>query len=89
MFSTFTKHDDRALLVRTQDLRFIEDVAGGDTEIGYEVAGVLHTQSIQGTATENLERLRAEELAAMAFAQRLQQREQSGLPLLPIKRGRQ
>lgn len=100
MLSTFiTEHG--TLIVRTQDLRRIEDeptykdfamndltIIGTQCVVEWErVGNTLNHRVVIGTAAENLARLRAEEFAAIAESAQYQQRIDKGLPMLPIVRG--
>lgn len=88
MLSTFTT-EHGTLIIRTQDIRAIEDKAEGCALV-WVVEGadvVLQVRTIVGTARENLERLQHEELEAIIKVQRAEQRGQQGLPALPIVRG--
>jgi hypothetical protein len=86
MFCTFTT-ENGALIIRSEDLRSIADRVDG-CAVMYVVADQVYSAAIAGTATENLARLRAEELAAIEQAQKLQQRAADKLPILPIARGK-
>lgn len=83
MFSTFIKLDGHDLIIRAVDLRRLEDTPDG-TLIVWDECGVGARAKIEGTAQENLNRLKAEEIAALAQQQRMQQ----GYPPIPIGRGR-
>lgn len=103
MFSTFTIRETglgsgahvidatlpkRELVIRSEDLRRLEDLPSGGCVVQWVELDQLFHQTVEGTARENLERLRREELEAVAEAQKLQQRHTDGLPILPIPRGR-
>lgn len=93
MFSVFTIHHSqvdkiRELIVRSEDIREIEDTPEGYARVLYVIEGEVHSQMVVGTARANLERLRTEELQALEQVQRVQQRQASGLPALPVPRGR-
>lgn len=87
MFSTFTKEGDRTLIIRTESLVRLED-----TDTGCKVAWVENGEilrcHIDGTAQENYERLKVEELKLMEMAAERQRRYDQGLPLLPVPRGK-
>jgi hypothetical protein len=92
MLSTFTT-EYGTLIIRTQDIREIADVEDGCL-LSYWLETRMATARIQGTARENLDRLKAEELDAIAqaearqlAAQQAQQRVQQGYPPIPILRG--
>jgi hypothetical protein len=93
MLSTFTTSDG-TLIIRTQDIRRIED-APEETTLAYWEEGHMVYRPIQGTARENLDRLKQEELDEIAAAtarqlalQAQQQRVQNGLPQVPLLRGK-
>lgn len=78
MFCTFTT-DQGTLIIRTEDVRRIEDehVRADATRCAVEWTpnGVdLHIRHVDGTARENLDRLRDEEIKAIEAAQKLQSR---------------
>lgn len=91
MFSRFVTTSG-TLFIRTEDLRFIRDADDGMATVEWDSFGSQRAAKVQGTADENLQRLRADEYAAMAEnqeqQQRMQQRAQQGLPVNPIGRGR-
>lgn len=92
MLSTFTTGYG-TLIIRTQDIREISDAEGGCLLL-YWLETRIATASIQGTARENLDRLKQEELdeitameARQLAAQQVAQRVSQGYPQLPIVRG--
>jgi hypothetical protein len=94
MLITFTtKHG--ALVIRSEDLRSIEDVGGemlgdgGGCVIGWvnDVTGAGHERLVDGTATENRDRILADETRMIAAYEELQQRARNGMPALPVVRG--
>lgn len=87
MFSTFTKDEGQALIVRTENLQRIEDTPDGCTMAWVELGEVQRCR-ILGTAAENYARLQAEELRLIDAAAERQRRYEGGLPLSPIPRGR-
>lgn len=88
MFSTFTTNLGHTLLIRSVDMRVIEDTVSGCVIIWEPTPGQLMDRLIQGTAQENLDRLKAEEMAAIDAAQRQQARVAQGQPMMPVLRGR-
>lgn len=86
MFCTFTT-EHGTFILRTQDVRRLEDTPAGCT-LAFAENDHLCYITIVGTTTENLARLKEEELAVMTAAQQLQQRQQQGYPMLPIPRGK-
>lgn len=102
MFSTFTIKETglgtgvqvvseqpppRFLIIRSEDIRRFEDKHDSNCQIAWVENGEMVFAIVQGTARENLERLRNEELAAIDSAQRAQQRQASGMPVVPVPRG--
>lgn len=86
MFSSFTT-EVGTLLIPTQRIVSIIDTAEGcivQWEVGDDVARRL----VIGTAAENFERLKADEIELMEAAAERQRRYDTGLPLLPVPRGR-
>lgn len=88
MFCTFTTRGGRSLIIRTEDIRQLSDQEDGGCSVTWLVGNDARFATVQGTAHENLDRLRAEELAAIERAQRLQQRQSNGMPTLPVIRGK-
>lgn len=99
MWSTFTlKTGDAAtdvitprhLVIRSADMRKLKDTGDGVCKIWWQEEGYdgWAVEEVMGTALENLERLRQEELAMVAAAERLRERHDKGLPIVPIQRGR-
>jgi len=88
MFSVFTKVNGSKLIIRAVDLRRLEDGLDA-TEIAWDECGESITSYIQGSAQENLDRLKAEETEALIAAEKLRQRQAQGLPAEPVQRGRQ
>lgn len=90
MFCTFTTRQGRTLIIRTEDIRCLYDQQEGGCRVTWLIGTEEREHSdIEGTARENLERLKREELEAIDKAQQLQQRQGNGLPILPVPRGRQ
>jgi hypothetical protein len=93
MFSTFTTVQDKALVIQTADIFSIEDHSENVSMLSYlRNDENLRFCKIQGTATENLERLISEDRArSITYAElqhSTQMRLQQGLPALPVKRGK-
>ena len=92
MFSTFTKkhleagETARDLVIRGETIKRLEDTNKGCVVVWVEES--MEERLIEGTARENLERLKAEELKILDEHQRLQQRQAQGLPLQQVQRGR-
>lgn len=82
MFSTFTT-DNGTLIVRAVDIRSLSDIPAG-CELTWDGGSAI----ILGTAQENLDRLRQEETEALIAAEKIRQRQASGLPSMPVLRGR-
>lgn len=102
MFSTFAKkatglgagtqaidaeQPKQELIIPADSIKRLEDTATGCVVAWLENNELLSC-TIEGTAHENHERLRQEELKLLDEAQRLQQRQSNGLPMLPVQRGR-
>lgn len=87
MFSVFTTERGQ-LIIRTQDIRRIEDIEGGGCHLAWNEEDGPHYTKVQGTAQENLERLIMEDLALQDRLQRAQGRRQGGYPGLPVMRGK-
>ena len=88
MFSVFVKLDGSQLIIRAIDLRRLEDSPHG-TIVGWDEGASMVERFIQGTAQENLDRLKAEETEALIAAEKLRARQAQGLPAEPVQRGRQ
>lgn len=92
MLSTFaTAHG--MFIIRSEDLRCIEDRPGvppNDTVCYVTVllGDKIVTTTVCGTAAENLDRLRREELQQIAEAEARHARFNQGLPIVPVQRGR-
>lgn len=85
MLSTFTTKDG-LLVIRSEDLRRIEDRAHG-CAITYLVGDEPISGVVLGTAQENLDRITADEARQLAAYTEMQARTQQGLPALPVVRG--
>lgn len=88
MFSRFTTPDGEALYVRTVDVRRLEDLPDRCCLVCWNEDGDAQSRVVAGTAQENFERLKQEELAMLMEAQKYEQRQQNNLPILPVPRGR-
>jgi len=88
MFSVFVKLDGSHLIIRAVDLRRLEDLEHG-AEVAWDECGSSYARAIQGSAQENLDRLKAEETDALIAAEKIRQRQAQGLPAEPVQRGRQ
>jgi hypothetical protein len=86
MFSRFLT-DQGTRFIRTEYVISIADV-DGRCHVIWLVGDDVATQLVHGTAQENFDRLKAEELELIAAAAERQGRADRGLPLLPIPRGR-
>lgn len=87
MFSTFKKDEDQSLIIRTEDLKRIEDTVDGCKVSWVEGTDILRCR-VTGTAAENYARLQAEELRLIEAAAERQRRYDGGYPLMPVPRGR-
>lgn len=81
MFCKFTARGGKTLIIRTEDIRGMLDTTDG-CEVTWLIGGEDRTMAVQGTADENLARLKAEELAAITEMQKLQARTGDGYPVL-------
>lgn len=92
MLCTFTISDDRTLVVRSDDIKSIQDHAAGGCRVIWLAGSELHTHIVQGTAIENRDRIQQEELDLISRVnehhQRQQQRMQQGYPAIPVPRGK-
>lgn len=87
MFSRFETQNG-VIYIRSIDIRFIEDGEGACRLMWEPVQGDPLSRTIQGTADENMARLRQEESEALQAAERLRQRQANGYPAQPVMRGR-
>jgi hypothetical protein len=88
MLCTFTTASGRTLVVRSEDIRSIEDESAEVSTIVWLVGNDSHSRTIQGTASENLARIQQEEIENVLKYQAQQQRMQNGYPVPPVTRGR-
>lgn len=87
MLITFTTEHGQ-LVIRSEDLRRIEDRAREGCRIAWVEGDELMISGILGTAQENHDRIVMEEARAIAAYEDMQQRSRQGLPALPVSRGR-
>lgn len=87
MFSRFLTNQG-TLFVQTQCIVDIYDSADGTCYVHYLTGDDVLTRQVDGSAQENFDRLKAEELEMIGAAAERQQRVDRGLPLLPIPRGK-
>lgn len=93
MLCTFTTKQGDTLVIRSDDIRVLQDTREGDTALLLFVIGdAVHDRIILGTARANAERIQQEELDLIARIEehraQLQRRMADGYPAAPIKRGR-
>lgn len=88
MLSTFTTNGGRRLIIRSEDVRRLEDQQGGGCLLVWVEGAENASTLITGTADENLVRLRTEELDAVEAAERMRRRLQNGYPATPVPRGK-
>jgi hypothetical protein len=92
MLCTFTTKDGKTLIVRSDDIRVIEDAGDDESLLIWMIGDQVQDKFIQGTARENAERIQQEELDLIArieeHRQQLQRRMAEGYPAVPVKRGR-
>lgn len=99
MLCTFTTLSGGALIVRSDDIRLIEDVIDlvhleNETAVLVWMVGDQHrTRDIAGTARDNMRRIQQEELDLIAHVnehqQQVQKRLAEGYPAVPVGRGKQ
>jgi hypothetical protein len=91
MLCTFTTKDG-ALVIRSDDIRSISDSSRG-TLLLWVIGDAIHDRLIEGTASENRDRIQQEELDLIAKVEshryETQKRWQTGYPVPPVERGRQ
>ncbi len=92
MLCTFTTRDGM-VIIRSDDIRLIEDGASNSAELIWLMGDELTTRTIQGTATENRDRIQQEELDLIARVEahryETQRRLSEGYPVPPVARGKQ
>jgi len=98
MLCTFTT-EQGALIIRSDDIRSIEDVSPGENFVGdwallrWMIGDQVFKIGIKGTAIENRDRIQHEELELIARVEahryETQKQLQAGYPVPPIKRGKQ
>jgi hypothetical protein len=86
MFSRFFVQGGTRFIA-TQHIISIADTSAGCT-VTWQAGDDIATQRVEGTAQENVDRLKAEELDMINAAVERQSRADRGLPLLPIPRGK-
>lgn len=69
MFITFTTSSGRVLYIRGQNLLSLADLDDGTCTIAFTEGDAVGHYVVAGTATENLERLKADELQQQREAQ--------------------
>lgn len=91
MLSTFTKLDGGTLIVRSEDIKAIEDGTRGCTLV-WLIGDQIHDRVIQGTALENLAHIQREELDGIdrvaSYQEAQQRRQMEGYPAVPVPRGK-
>lgn len=93
MLCTFTTRGEKTLIVRSDDIRAIEDYTEDQSRLVYMVGNDAQSTFILGTAAENAARIQQEELDLIArveaHRQATQRQLQSGYPVPPVQRGKQ
>lgn len=93
MLCTFTTRGYKTLVVRSDDIRAIEDYAENESRLIYMVGNDAQSMFIFGTATENRDRIQQEELDLIARVEahryETQRRLSEGYPVPPVTRGKQ
>lgn len=97
MFIKFTKPDGKARYIRAEDWRDMDDTTSPPTDpdrdrclIGYipeRSTEMLYFVAL-GSADQNYERIRNDEMKAAIEYERAQRRQSQGLPSVPVQRGR-
>lgn len=88
MFSKFITAQG-VRFVKTEHIISIADIGDeGQCTITWLVGDEMQMQRVAGTAQENFDRLKAEELELISAAAERQARVDRNLPLLPVQRGR-
>jgi hypothetical protein len=80
--------EGRVMVIRAEDIRQILEDERGETFVRFLVGAEVFHERVVGSPTELLAQLQEQELNAMLKVQARQQRADSGLPALPIPRGR-
>jgi hypothetical protein len=86
MLITFTT-EHGALIIRSEDLRRLEDAAGGGCVVGWIEHDTVYHSPVGGTASENAARIVAEEAKLIAAYEAAQQQERDRVRF-PVTRGR-
>lgn len=87
MFSRFFTQAGATLFVKTEHIISIRDGDDGCAVV-WQVGDSVTSQWVAGTAQENFDRLKAEELDLISAVHERQARVDRGLPLLPVPRGK-
>lgn len=92
MLCTFTTKDG-TLIIRSDDIRAIEDGADGTACLAWLSGDQIEVRTILGSAAENAARIQQEELDTISRVEEhhhvAQRRLQAGHPARPIQRGKQ
>jgi hypothetical protein len=88
MLCTFTT-EHGALIVRSDDIKAIEDYDEGPTRLVYLLGAELITVPIEGTAIENRNRILQEELDQVGTVELHRYKTQQLLQAQPTPRGKQ
>jgi hypothetical protein len=95
MLCTFTTSEGKTLVIRSDDIRVIEDrvPSNGEGFLVWMIGDERQDRVIRGTAAENRDRILQEELDQIGHVEahrfNVQKQLQAGYPVPPIKRGRQ
>ncbi len=93
MLCTFTKLNGGTLVIRSEDIKSIDDRESDGSQLVWLTGTEVCSQRIEGTARENMERLQREELETIArvesYQRETQARMQQGYPAIPVPRGKQ
>ena len=92
MLCTFTTEFGQTLIIRSDDIRVIQDADNGISILTWMIGDAHHDQHIRGTARANADRIQQEELDLIArieaHRQQLQIRMREGYPAVPVERGK-
>lgn len=90
MLCTFTTIEGKTLIIRSDDIRVIEDriPSNGESFLMWTIGDLHHDRVIQGTASENRDRLLQQELDQIGAVELHRYKTQQLLQAQPTPRGR-
>lgn len=89
MLCTFTTRGEKTLIVRSDDIRAIEDYAEGESRLVYMIGNDTQNAFITGAASENRDRILQEELDQIGTVELHRFKTQQLLQAQPQPRGKQ